>query len=200
MCFFSLLGSGLGTMALSTAIMSDIAATAAAGALAGGVFSTVSSVQNTRQQAAMADFQAEQENRNAYLARREAEAIELQGNQERLQLRLESQQKEGAANAAYAANGVVLGAGTPADYAADIADAYDLDSRNLNYDIASRRWKTQVAGINAADQARAYRAAAGGYRANVAPTLLGGAFSTVGSTLGAAAAGMDIGSRIGKLF
>ena len=196
MCIFSLTAAA----ATVTTITADLALTAATAALGGGVFSIVSSVQNTQQQAAMADFQAEQENRNDYLARREAEAIELQGNQERLQLRLESQQKAGTANAAYAANGVVLGAGTPADYAADIADAYDLDSRNLNYDIASRRWKTQVAGINAADQARAYRAAAGGYRANVAPTLLGGAFSTVGSTLDAAAGVMGLGSKIGKLL
>lgn len=175
---------GLGTLALG-------------GAMAGGVMSTVSGIQNAQMQEEQANYMAAVEEQNRKLALRQAEAIDVQGNQERASLRNSMLQTKGEARNAYAAGGVVLGSGSSADYEADIADAYDLDSRNLEYDIASRKWKLQVEAANSASQASLYRAQASGYRSSRTTTLLGGLFSTAGNSANALGSAVDTSSKLG---
>lgn len=206
MCFFTgiaLLSTGvtfasIGTALASTAGVASIttgaatavgaAATVAAdlaitGALAGGIVSTVGGVQQAEQQKQMAEFQAEQEAENARLARREAEAIKVQGDQEKQQLRQRMLLQRSSARTGFAASGVVLGAGSTLDYEADIADAYDMDSRNLDYDIESRQWQKQVAAANATDQSRMYRRQASAAESSKTTSLLGGVFNTITDTV-----------------
>ena len=174
-------------------------ASASAG-LVGGIVETVSSVRQAEQAADAAEYQASLEEQNRKLALRQAEATEIQGNQERNQLRLRMLESRGSARNAYAAGGVVLGSGSSADYEADIADAYDLDSRNLEYDIASRKWKLQVEAANHASQASLYRAQAAGYRQSKTTSLLGGIFDTAGSTIQSGVTGALAGYKLGSLM
>lgn len=147
----------------------------------------IAAYQNSKMQEYQAEYMADLEAENARLATRQGEAIDLQGNQERLQLYNSMKQARGTARTSYAAGGVVLGSGSSADYEADIADAYDLDSRNLNYDIASRKWQAQVQAANATNQASLYKAQASSYRATRAVSVLNGAFGDLGTTLSTAA-------------
>ena len=151
-------------------------------AIAGGVLGTVSSMQAAEAQKQQAKFQASQAEENARLSYRHAEHIELQANQKRAALLMESQQKRGAARAGFAANGVVLGSGVTADYEADIANAYDLDLKNYNYDVASQAWQAKVQGVNEANSVALYRAQAEMYGQQKTTSLLGGLIGTVGST------------------
>lgn len=184
--------------AVGTSITTAFASTAAAlggtlgfigaelavtGALVGGIVSTVGGVQQAEQQKQMAEFQAEQEAENARLARREAEAIKVQGDQEKQQLRQRMLLQRSSARTGFAASGVVLGAGSTLDYEADIADAYDMDSRNLDYDIESRQWQKQVAAANATDQSRMYRRQASAAESSKTTSLLGGVFNTIKDTV-----------------
>ena len=150
--------------------------------VAGGVMGAVQAYQGAEAQQKQAEFQAEMAENNARLAYRRAENIELQANQKRAALLMEAQQRRGSGRAGYAANGVVLGSGVTAEYEADIANAYDLDLRNLNYDVASQAWQAKVQGTNEANQAALYRAQADGYAAQKTTSVLGSAIGTVGST------------------
>lgn len=90
---------------------------------------------------------------NAREAMRHAENIDLQADQERLQLRLKAQQAAGKQRASTAASGIMLGSGTSSAQAADLASAFDLDMKNLNYDIASRVWQQQMKSAEFQNQA-----------------------------------------------
>ena len=164
--------------------------------LVGGIVETVSSVRQAEQAADMAEYQANLAEQNRKLALRQAEQTDLQGNQERNQLRLRMLDAKGEARNAYAASGVVLGSGSSADYEADIADAYDLDSRNLEYDIASRKWKLQMEAANYANQGALYRSQAAGYRQSRTTSLLGGIFNTAGSTVESGVSGFLAGNKL----
>ena len=187
-------------LTLASALSVAAGTAAAAAPLAGGVISTISGMRQAEQAADAAEYQAALEEQNRRLALRQAEATEIQGNQERNQLRLQMLDAKGAARNAYAASGVVLGSGSSADYEADIADAYALDSRNLEYDINSRKWQLQVEAANHASQASLYRAQAGGYRQSKTASLLGGIFNTAGSTLESGLSGALAGAKLGSLL
>ena len=197
MCIITLsvLGGALGTaLGVGAAVAADVGLAAG---IAGGVVSTVAGIQEAQNRAAQAEYMADVEKKNSILAARQAEQVGLQGDQERQQLRTRMLLASGQARSHYAASGVVLGAGTEADYEADIMDAYDLDSRNLNYDIAQRQWKLRVEAGNASDQAALYKAQANAYQASVGTSLLSGMFNTVGSGLSGAASGLMVGERLG---
>lgn len=174
-------------------------ATMVGATVAGGVAGTVSDMQQAEAAAKQAEFMAGIEEENARLAGRNAEAIGLQGNQERLQLRNRMLQQKGSGRAAYAAGGVVLGSGSAADYEADIADAYDLDKRNLDYDIKSRQWQMRVQSTNASNQASIYRAQAKGYRDQKGASLLSGVFGTAGNALSAGVSATMMSDKLGLL-
>lgn len=184
-------------LAATGAVATVAADLAVTGAIAGGVIGIVGGVQQAEQQKQMAEFQAEQEAENAQLARREAEAIKVQGDQEKRQLRQRMLLQRSSARTGFAASGVVLGAGSTLDYEADIADAYDMDSRNLDYDIASRQWQKQVAAANATDQSRMYRRQASAAESSKTTSLLGGVFSM---TSGTASAGFAAYGAMNKLM
>ena len=174
-----------------------LGALAIGGAVAGGITSVVSGIQNAQMQEAQAEYMAQVEAENAKTAARQAEAIDLQGNQERASLRNKMLQTKSEARNAYAAGGVVLGAGSTADYEADVADAYDLDSRNLNYDIKSKKWKLQVSANNSANQSALYRAQAGGYRSQKTTSLLSGTFNAIGNAASAFGGAISASSKLG---
>jgi hypothetical protein len=181
MCILStVLGTTLGTVLGVT-----LAAATIGTAVAGGVVATVAGVQEAKNRQAEAEYMAEVQEKNAKLAARQAEQVGMQADNERQQLRNRMLLASGQARSSYAANGVVLGAGSAADYEADIADAYDMDSRNLEYDVAMRQWKLKVEAGNATDQASLYRAQASAYQSSQTTSLLSGMFNTGANTLNA---------------
>lgn len=170
------------TVGLAATVVADVALT---GAIAGGVMGTVGAIQQAEQQREAADFQAQQEAENARLARKEAEAIEMMGNQERAKLRQKMLEHRSAGRTGYAAGGVVLGSGTTLDYEADIAEAYESDKANLEYDIATKKWQKKVAATNAASQSAIYRAQAKAAGQSKTTSLFSGIFDTTADTLSA---------------
>lgn len=195
----SAMSSTMTTLTVIGATATVVADLAIAGAVTGGVLSTVSSVQQAQAAQEQAEFQASIERENAKLAAVEAENINLQANQDRQQLRLKMLASKGEARASYAAGGVVLGSGSAADYEADIADAYDLDKRNLNYDVSQKQWQARVQSISASNQASLYAAQAHGFGQQKATAALSGVFNTVTDTVQAGAGALNFGTGLGKL-
>jgi hypothetical protein len=193
------LGATAASASLVGAIAIGVGEIAIAGAAIGGTLATVSAVQQAQAAQEQAEFQASIERENAKLAAVEAENIDLQANQDRQQLRLKMLASKGEARASYAAGGVVLGSGSAADYEADIADAYDLDKRNLNYDVAQKQWQAKVQSVNASNQASLYTAQAHGFGQQKATAALSGVFNTVTDTVQAGVGALNFGTGLGKL-
>lgn len=156
-------------------------------AVASAAASAVSSAQQSRTQKKMADFQEDVARNNAEMANRHANNIERQADQRRMALRRNMLQQQGTARAGYASQGVVLGSGVVLDYEADIANAYDLDLRNLNYDVASKAWQTRVEGTGQMNQSKLHAVEAKAYNRQMLFNLLG-AQGTIGSTAAGGAA------------
>ena len=148
--------------------------------MAGGIISTIGAYQNAEDNRQTAKLQAEQEAENVRLARKEAEAIGIMGYQEELQVRRKMQTQRSAGRTGYASSGVVLGSGTALDYEADIADAYDSDIRNLEYDIASRKWQKQVEAANHSEQESVYLLQKKNAQRSKTTSLLSGIFGSFG--------------------
>ena len=194
-------GAAAAAAASTGAILTGVGVTVAAdlaitAVVAGGVMATVGAVQQAEQQKEMAEFQEQQELENARLANKEAEAIKIMGDQEKAQLRQRMLMQRSSARVSYASGGVVLGAGSALDYEADIADAYDLEARNLDYDIKSRQWQKKVAATNAYDQSRMYARQASYAESSKTTSILSGTFNTIGN---AASASMSAFNTIGTL-
>lgn len=192
--------TGATVLGVASSVALDIAVAGVVGAvgatIAGGVASTVGAVKQAEQQKEMAEFQEQQELENARLANKEAEAIKIMGDQEKAQLRQRMLMQRSSARVGYASGGVVLGAGSTLDYEADIADAYDLEARNLEYDIKSRQWQKKVAATNAYDQSRMYARQAAYAESSKSTSILSGAFNTVGNTVNTS---MSVINTIGTL-
>ena len=177
-------------------------------ALTSGIVSTVSGVQSANANAAYAEqmgaasqYQAELEAANARRENLLAANVEKQGDQERLQLRLNMLDQLGKGRAAYGAAGVVLGSGSPADFEADVADAYDLDRRNLDYDIANRAYQHRIGAYNSTiqsgllrQQSEQYGDQADNFRTQAATSLVGGIFNTVSDMVKSGVTGALAGS------
>lgn len=196
MCFLSVslaLGTSIATtvgLSVSASAATAIGATtiiggaaAIAGTAAAGVVGTVSAAQQADQQAALAKSQAQIEEQNALMANRRAQRIDMEANQRRVALLRESQQTLGTARAGYAASGVVLGSGVTLDYEADVADVFDLDMRNLDYDVKSQQWQQRVQATNHSNQALMYRTQAQNYADSKTGIILKGAFETTADTV-----------------
>lgn len=180
----------------------------ATNALASGIVNTVSGVQSANANAAYAEqmgaasqYQADLEAANARRENLLAANVEKQGDQERLQLRLNMLDQLGKGRAAYGAAGVVLGSGSPADFEADVADAYDLDRRNLDYDIANRAYQHRMGAYNSTiqsgllrQQSERYGDQADNFRTQAATSLVGGIFNTVSDTVKSGVTGALAGS------
>lgn len=174
-----------------------LTALGAGASVAGSLLGTVANMQNNQMQSDIAAYLAAREEVNGVLAARQGEHIDIQSNQDRLQLRNKMMQTQGDARASFAARGVVLGSGTPNDYEADIADAYDLDSRNLEYDVAMKKWKYKVEAANHFSQAGIYRNQASAYQSAKSASLLGGLFGTAGSAMSGLSSGLSVSSKLG---
>jgi hypothetical protein len=174
----------------------------AAFALIGGIISTVGAVQQAEEERATAEFYAAQEAENSRLARREAEAIKVMGAQEQAQLRQQSLAHQGRMRTGYASSGLVLASGTVLDYEADIADAYDLDRRNLEYDLESRQWQKKVAAANARSQSNMYATQAAAAERRRTTSLWSGIFTTAAATLQGFKTDMETANQAsgGRLF
>lgn len=143
-----------------------------------GTVSTVASVQQSKTQKKVAEYQEEVARNNAEMANRHADNIERQADQRRMALRRNMLQQRGTARAEYASQGVVLGSGVVLDYEADIANAYDLDLRNLNYDVASQAWQVRVEGTGQMNQSKLYAVEAKAYKQKMIYDALGSQLST----------------------
>lgn len=137
---------------------------------------------------------------NANAALRHAYNIDRQADQERLQLRLKALQKIGQTRAGTAASGFLLGSGTANSKEADIASAFDLDMRNLNYDIASRVWQQKMRSAEYRNQASAYRAGAKGFGRKVGFIWGKAALESAGALAGAGIAAKMGAGTTGQVF
>ncbi len=169
------------------------------GSVAGGVTSLVTGVQASKNAQAQADYMEEIEEENARIADAQAQALSLQADQEYVALRQKMLANRAAGRNAYAAGGVVLGSGSAANFEADIADAYDLDAKNLDYDVAGRVWQTQMSGRNAANQAKLYGMQSDAFGSQAIYSGIGGAMSTVGA-LGSGLADINRSVTQDRLF
>jgi len=158
---------------------------AAAAAVAGASVTAYSSVQSSRSQRMMADYEEDVAKTNSALASRQAANLDIQADQKRLSLLRRMQQQRGAARSQYAAQGVVLGSGTVLDYEADVAEAYDLDLRNLDYDVKNQQWQVKMQGAGFANQANILSMQADAYQRQGVMSGMGGLLSGVGSAMGA---------------
>ena len=165
--------------------------------LAGGIASTVGGIQQQQAIAAQAEFQAKVEDENAKIAAQSAEANKLQANQKRLALLNQMRQMQGRVRTDFAGRGVVLGSGTPNDFEADLADSYDMDRRNLEYDVASKSWQYKVNEAGHRQQADLYRAQAKGARALIPGVAAGGLLSTAGNLAQGALSSFSLGTELG---
>jgi len=180
-----------GTAGISTATATTIgfgamavAELAVAGAVAGGVIGVVSSTQQAQAAANQAEYMQKLEEWNAKQGEIAAQNLEIQGDQERRKLRVAMLDKLSAGRVGYGAAGVVLGRGSPVDYEVDVMDAYDLDKRNLDYDIAGRSWQTRMGAVNSSAQAQLYGAQSSNYRKQATSSLIGGSIKTFSDTAG----------------
>jgi len=160
----------MGLMAAGVAIM----------AIGAGV-SAYSSIQSSRSQRMMADYEEDVAKTNAALASRQAANIDIQADQKRQALLRRMQQQRGTARSQYAAQGVVLGSGTVLDYEADVAEAYDLDLRNLNYDVKNQQWQVSMQGAGFMNQANVLSMQADAYQQQGISSAIGGLMQTTGS-------------------
>ena len=181
--------AGVGIMAAETI---GVAAT-----VAGGIASTVGGIQQQQAIAEQAEFQAKVEDQNAKIAAQSAEANQLQANQKRLALLNQMRQMQGRVRTDFAGRGVVLGSGTPNDFEADLADSYDMDRRNLEYDVASKSWQYKVNEAGHRQQADLYRAQAKGARALIPGVAAGGLLSTAGNLAQGALSSFSLGTELG---
>ena len=168
-----------------------------AAAVGGGIVSTIGGIQQQQAIAAQAEYQAKVEEENAKIAMQSGEANELQANQKRLALLNQMRQMQGRVRTDFAGRGVLLGSGTPNDYEADVADAYDMDKRNLEYDTASKTWQYRVQAQGHQQQAELYRAQAKGARSMIPGMALGGMLSTAGNAFGAGMNSLSLGLGLG---
>lgn len=159
--------------------------------LAGGGMSMYGDAQAADANEAMAEYQQKIAENNAEMAARHAANIERQADQKRNALGLQMQQRIGTARTQYASQGVVLGSGIVLDYEADIANAYDLDLKNLNYDVAMEAWQTKVQGVNFMNQAKMYHAQGNMYEKQKTSSIISGSLNMVGNLamMGATPAG-----------
>lgn len=210
MCVITGIAALVGALVPSLTVAGAVSSTAAAvggtlglvGAevgLAAGIAGTVTGIQQGEQQRAQSEFMAQQERQNALLAEQQAQDIEEQGNLEFQNLQKKMLATRSTGRTAYASNNVILGSGTVLDYEADIADAYDLDRRNLDYDIKSKSWQKRVEAVNYRNQAAMYDAQADAYKAQRVPSLLTGMFNTVSGSMSGATAGakLDKNDKLG---
>lgn len=150
---------------------------------------TYSTIQTSRSQRMMADYEADVAETNAALASRQAVNLDMQADQKRQELLRRMQQQRGTARAQYAAQGVVLGSGTVLDYEADVAEAYDLDLRNLNYDVKNQQWQVKMQGAGYANQANILSMQADAYQRQGTLDAVGGLFKGVGSAASMSSSG-----------
>jgi len=167
--------------------------------LVGGGMSMYGDAQAADANEAMAEYQQKIAENNAEMAARHARNIERQADQKRNALNLQMQQRIGTARAQYASQGVVLGSGIVLDYEADIANAYDLDLKNLNYDTAMQAWQTKIQGINYKSQAQMYHAQGNMYEKQKTSGLISGSLNMVGNLamMGATPAGQAGLAKLG---
>lgn len=177
--------TSIGAAALGAAAI-DLAVLGVAGAAAGGTLSAIQAANNADYQRYQAKEQERVARENARLSGIRAEQVELEANQKRRSLLLDAIARRGSMRATLASQGVVLGAGSAADYEADVMDMYELDRRNLDYDTASESWQNKMEQVNFLNQANQFRTAAGQFGQQKTTGLIGGLIGTVGNTAGAA--------------
>lgn len=160
-------------------------------AVLGAAQQTFQAVQQKRANERNAEIAEE----NARRAHEHALNIQKQADQERNQLRLQALQASGTQRAEGGASGFALGAGTSNDMVADIESAFDLDMKNLNYDIAQREWQQNQKAAEYQTMANQLKYANKNFEQNLG-IIWGGAALSVGAGLGAGSLAAKYGADV----
>lgn len=159
-----------------------IAIVAIAAAAASAVYQGYTATQQAEANEELAKAQEETAKMNAEISARHADNIERQADQRRFALNLQMQQAVGSSRVEFASKGVVLGSGVVLDYEADIANAYDLDLRNLNYDVAMDSWRTRMGAADYRQQAAMLHAQGNIFERDKRMSAIGTFFAVGGTT------------------
>lgn len=128
-------------------------------AVASTVVSAGSAVMGGYQQQAAAKFQAAQANQNAQLAAKQADQIQIQGADEALQLQRRIHAVSSAQTAGYAAQGLDVSFGSPADMIAGTAQMGAEDAARLRQTTQDHAQGLMIQSSNYSDSASAQKVA-----------------------------------------
>jgi hypothetical protein len=182
MCIVTTSIAGISAAAINTAL--------AVGAVSAGTAGYMQ-YQSSRTQKNMAAYQEDVANANAKAAQEAAGAEQRMAEWEHLDLSRRALQETGNARVQYAASGLSLASGTPAQFLSDIADTYDLDSRKLDYNTSQKVYQRKMQAYNYSTQATGY-----GYQKHSINPGLNASLGGISSGLGGFASGLSIGSRL----
>ena len=149
------------------------------------VFSAYSSIQQGQAQAAAAKYNADMQAQNARALEEQAQSAKTQGEAEKTAIQLKLAAMKGSARTGYAASNVALGAGSPADYAVDLADRAANDMNTIDYNTDLEAWKYRVQATDARNQSTLMEAKASNAKSagtmGAFGSLLQGASSVAGA-------------------
>ncbi len=162
-----------------------IAGVGAGIAVAGAVVAGIKMVTDLNAQAYENELQAEEDRRNAKLAKAAQEDAFARGNVDSSQPRMESAQLAGRVRTAYANSGVDASVGTAADVAAYASYMGEYEALTIQNNAAREAWGYAQTGEKLARQQSYGRHRAGAQQAG---TILGGASDLAASAAGVAGA------------
>ena len=151
-------------IAAPTAVSSTLASLSIAASVVSAGLQGISAFQSGKSQAAIAGYQAALSDRDAAVAKMQAQDALMRGEDEKTQLRERLSILEGEGRASFGASGVVLGEGSPLDWAMDLAEQGQDEEAVIDYNAQMEAWgfrnqaagHTASAGISRASAANAY--------------------------------------------
>lgn len=149
MCIFST-SITIGAVTISAAVANAIAAASAVAVAASTALGTIGSIQQGKQQQAMADYQANVAKENAKIAQNNADTERQTGIEEARLQRMKTLQAVGAQQAAMAANGMDVTSGTSLDIIQDTSAMGELDALQIqtNYERRALAYEQQANNFN----------------------------------------------------
>ena len=127
---------------------------------AGAAVGAASAIGQGRAAASAYSAQAANDDQNAKIAAKQAEQAALAGAREEREMRQRGAAAMGTQRAAFSANGLDIGSGSPLDVLNDTQYLNELDALTIRQNTANDVWGHQVQSVNYINQAKANRAAA----------------------------------------
>ena len=148
-------------------------------------FSAYQAIAQGNAAAAAAKYNAEQSAENAKIAQQQAASAIDQGEAQKNAVRLKLADMRAQGRTGYAAGNVALGAGSPADYEADLALRTQVDLDTIDTNTAMEAWGLRTQAVDASNQStlqrmQASNATSAGYM-GAAGSLLSGASTVAGA-------------------